>query len=313
MSPEEVLSHPPRILSQAQRESYFERGYVQASGLISDEWIRRLRAAIDELVDNTREMTESEGQYDLETGHTAVTPRLRRITNPSCLHPVIWEYVTESVLADIVADLQGPDVKFMDTMMNFKWANGGTRIHWHQDMPYFPHTNYNLLTIGTYLEEVGGDNAPMGVIAGSHKRELFSLYGKDGRWTGNISDEDLKDVDIANAKYLTGPAGTVQAHNSCMIHGSAQNESDRSRPILLATYAPADAFPYVPYPSPSRQTFTMVRGKPASVSDHDPRPCPIPPDWSKGKGYQSIFVWQQNEAAAEEGTRSGGGPQSEIG
>ena len=61
MSPEEVLSHPPRILSQAQRESYFERGYVQASGLISDEWIRRLRAAIDELVDNTREMTESEG------------------------------------------------------------------------------------------------------------------------------------------------------------------------------------------------------------------------------------------------------------
>ena len=305
MSPEEVLSHPSRVLSQSQRERYFEQGYVQAPAIIASEWIERLRSAINELVENTRSMTESEGPYDLEEGHCAEVPRLRRITNPSALHPVIWEYVSESMLADIVADLLGPDVKFMDTMMNFKWASGGTEINWHQDAPYFPHTNYNLLTIGTYLDEVGLDNAPMGVIPGSHTGKLYSLYGSDGRWSGHLSNEDLSAIDVSSATYLTGPTGTVQAHNSCMIHGSAANESSRGRPILLATYAPADALPYVPYPSPSVHSFTLVRGKPASVAYHDPRPCPLPPDWSKGEGYQSIFVWQQKEAGDEAGKQYG--------
>ena len=28
MTPEQVLAHPPRVLTQEQRESYFDRGYV---------------------------------------------------------------------------------------------------------------------------------------------------------------------------------------------------------------------------------------------------------------------------------------------
>ena len=284
MSPEDVLSHPPRVLSQAQREFYFEQGYVQAEGLIDQGWMKRLRGAVAELIENTSSMTRTEGHYELEDEHTTERPRVRRITNPACLHPVLWEYASQSVLADIVADLVGPDVKFMDTMMNFKWASGGSEIRWHQDAPFFPHTNYNLLTIGTYLGDVGAENAPMGVIPGSHKDELLSFYADDGSWTGYIGERDLKRIDLSSAVYLTGPSGTVQVHNSCMIHGSARNDSGHGRPILLGTYAPADAFAYVPYPSGSPLTGTLVRGKPASVAYHDPRPCPIPPDWSKAKG-----------------------------
>ena len=150
--------------------------------------MERLRGAIDELIENTRSMTETEGHYEFEDKHSTELPRLRRITNPACLHPVLWEYASESVLADTVADLVGPNVKFMDTMMNFKWASGESEIRWHQDAPFFPHTNYNLLTIGTYLDDVGAENAPMSVIPGSHKGELLSFYADDGSWTGHIGE-----------------------------------------------------------------------------------------------------------------------------
>ena len=34
MTPEEILSYPARVLTQAQRENYFERGYVGVESLV---------------------------------------------------------------------------------------------------------------------------------------------------------------------------------------------------------------------------------------------------------------------------------------
>ena len=48
MTPEEILAHAPRVLSQAQRESYFERGYVMLESLISDDWLSRLNQTTDD-------------------------------------------------------------------------------------------------------------------------------------------------------------------------------------------------------------------------------------------------------------------------
>jgi len=114
-----------------------------------------------ELIERSRARLKSDTVFDLEKGHGPQSPRLRRIVNPSSLHPAIWEYVSDAIAADIAADLLGPNVKFLDTQMNFKWARGGTEIKWHQDIPYFPHTNYSLLTIGTFLEDVSKGNFQM--------------------------------------------------------------------------------------------------------------------------------------------------------
>ncbi len=34
MTPEQILSHPPKVLSQEQREDYFDLGYVKVEELI---------------------------------------------------------------------------------------------------------------------------------------------------------------------------------------------------------------------------------------------------------------------------------------
>jgi hypothetical protein len=293
MTPEEILAQPPRVLTQAQREFYFENGYLLVEGLIGPAWLDRLGTATRQMIDRARTLTESDAIFDLEPGHTAEAPRLRRLTSPVDQHPYYWQFASESPLPDVIADLVGPDVKFHHSKINFKWAEGGTEVKWHQDITYWPHTNYSPLTAGLYLHDCGPDQGPLMVVPGSHRGELYSQYDERDQWTGCLSDADVKNASVENAAELTGPAGSITIHNCRVVHGSRPNLSDAGRPLLLNVYSAADAFPYTANPLPSRYAGTVVRGKPARWASHDPRPCLVPPDWSGG--YTSLFALQQGE------------------
>lgn len=296
MTPESILKIPPRVLTQAQREHYFREGYILLEKIIGDEWIRKLRAATDELVERSRKVTKSDTIFDLEPAHRPDAPRLRRVSNPVEHHPAFWEYCTKSPLPDIVADLVGPDVKFHHSKLNYKWAQGGEEVKWHYDISFWPHTNYSPLTVGTYIYDCGPDNGPLGVLPRSHEMEpMLSQFDHQGRWTGCLRDEDVAKLDLSKAVYLTGPAGSLTLHNCRTLHASPKNLSDTGRPLLLFTLTSADAFPYTVNPIKPKHDQTIIRGQRAAWAHHDPRPCLIPPDWSGG--YTSIFSLQQEEDA----------------
>ena len=294
MIPEDILKLEPRVLSHAQREFYFKNGYLLVEKVVSDEWIQRLIETTEEMVKKSRQITKSDAVFDLEPGHSKQTPRLRRLSSPVENHPTYWEYASKSVLGDIAADLVGPDVKFHHSKLNFKWAGGGEEVKRHQDITYWPHTNYSPLTIGTLLYDCAMEQGPLSVIPGSHEGELFSQYNDKGQWVGCIGSEDIKRVDLSSEAFLCGVAGSVTIHNCRIIHGSARNQSDQGRPLLLNAYSSADAFPYTTNPIRSRYDGAIVRGKPARWAHHDPRPCLIPPDWSDG--YTSLYALQQEES-----------------
>jgi ectoine hydroxylase-related dioxygenase (phytanoyl-CoA dioxygenase family) len=299
MTPEEVLSIAPKVLTQKQRESYFADGYLLLEKVISDDWLERLRAVTDEMIDESRRITESDATWDLEDGHSADDPRLRRLSSPNDKHPTYWAYASESIVPDAIADLVGPNVKFHHSKLNFKWAKGGEEVKWHQDISFWPHTNYSPCTAGTYIYDCATEQGPLGVIRGSHDGPLYNQYNDAGEWVGCLSDADAAALDLSKAVYLEGPAGSVTIHNCRTIHGSKPNLSDVPRPLLLNIYAAADAFPYTHNPLHSKYNQGVVRGEPARWAHHDPRPCLLPPDWSGG--YSSIFALQQQEdqAAAE--------------
>ena len=292
MTPEQILAIPPRVLSQAQREAYFSEGYILLEKAIGDEWLRKLRDATDELIERSRKVTKSDVIFDLEPDHRPDNPRLRRVSNPVEHHPVFWDYCTKSLLADAVADLVGPDVKFHHSKLNFKWKHGGEEVKWHYDISFWPHTNYSPLTVGTYLYDCGMDQGPLGVLPKSHLLEpLLTQYDDQGNWVGCLAERDLARLELTKAVYLTGPAGSLTLHNCRTIHGSPRNDSDLGRPLLLNTLTSADAFPYTVNPIKPKHDQTLVRGKRAAWAHHDPRPCLLPPDWSGG--YTSIFALQQ--------------------
>jgi len=294
MTPEQVLAIPPKVLTQAQREQYFSEGFLYLERAISDEWIARLRAATEELVERSRKVTQSDAIFDLEPKHRPDAPRLRRVSNPVEQHPVFWDYCLKSVLPDIVADLVGPDVKFHHSKLNFKWAQGGEEVKWHYDISFWPHTNYSPLTVGTYLYDCGMEQGPLAVLPKSHLLDpMLSQYDGKGNWTGCLSAADVARLDTSKTVYLTGPAGSLTIHNCRTLHSSPKNESDLGRPLLLNTMTSADAFPYTVNPIKPKHDQFMLRGKRALFAHHDPQPCLVPPDWSKG--YTSIFALQQEE------------------
>ena len=192
---DEIRRTPAKVITEEQRESYWENGYLLLERLIPEEWLERLRAATDEMVERSRALTASDRVFDLEPDHTADAPRLRRVTSPVDQHPDYWAYARDSLLADVAADLVGPDVAFHHSKLNFKWARGGAEVKWHQDIQYWPHTNYTPLTFGTYLHDCGMEQGPLGVLPGSHQGPLYDLYADDGTWAGALSEGDAAGLD----------------------------------------------------------------------------------------------------------------------
>ena len=82
MTPEQILAIAPRVLTQAQREFYFNEGYLLVPGVIDPDWLGRLRGATAKLVDRSRAVTKSDEIFDLEPGHRSDAPRLRRVSRP---------------------------------------------------------------------------------------------------------------------------------------------------------------------------------------------------------------------------------------
>ena len=97
MRQEDVVSHPPRVLGQEERQLFFDKGYVVKKQAIGMDWVDRLNEALSKLIENSRSMTKSDGTYDLETGHSADNPRLRRIAFLDDLDPVFWDFCKNSI------------------------------------------------------------------------------------------------------------------------------------------------------------------------------------------------------------------------
>jgi ectoine hydroxylase-related dioxygenase (phytanoyl-CoA dioxygenase family) len=291
MTPEEILAQSAVALNQSQRETYFAQGYLVLPELIGQADLVAIRDAVNNVLDMSREVGVSNQQFDLEKGHSSASPKLRRVAFVDDLDIYLWKFCKDSVVTDIAVDILGPNIRFRDLFINFKWAGGGAEVKWHQDIAFYPHTNVNTCQFLLALEDVESDQGPLQVIPNSHLGPIHSHYNAEENWAAAISDSDLKLAGVDKAIELTGKAGTLSVHHSCTIHGSEHNMSERGRPMLVITYSAADAIPYTAAPYPSSHYGELVRGSQPRYAHHQELKMPLPPDWSGG--YTSIFNHQE--------------------
>ena len=292
MTPEDILAHAPTTLTQAQREEYFEEGFLTVPNAIPRHWIERLKTLSAQFLDASRNFSASDNVFDLGPNHSHETPHVRRLKALVDRHPDFWAFASQSPLTDLAVDLLGPDVKFHSSKLNYKWPGGGEIVKWHQDITGWPHTNYSLVTLGVHLDDVAYDDGPLSCVPGTHNGELHAQRDSEGRWTGALSDDEVEAAGVDRAVDMTGGAGTAIAIHCRVIHGSRANLTERVRALPLFVYASADAFAWMPAPSPTTKTGTIVRGEAAKVAHLDARPCPVPPNWDE-VGYGSIFSAQK--------------------
>lgn len=294
MNEQELLSRTAKVLTNAQRRQYFDSGYLLLPGFLNQQAIASLVEIADQFVEESRHCKKSNDKFDLEPNHSAQAPRLRRLSFPVAHHKEFKTLAFDSAIVDLAEDLLGPDVCYHHSKLNYKWSGGGEEIKWHQDIQYWPHTDYSPLTIGIYLEDVDDEMGPMGIVPKSHKGPLFDLRDKSGKWLGAIREDEIAQANVESADFLTGSAGSVTVHNCCSIHGSLPNNSPRPRPLLLQTYTSGDSFPLqtVGANGLGPDANTMVRGSRPAFFNIGGRDVPVAPDWSTG--YRSIIDVQQS-------------------
>ena len=172
-------------------DRYAENGYLLLDSFVDTDWLERLNEALTRLIDQSRTAEPTDRRFDFESGHTPDDPRLRRINFPVDLDPVFADFALDGPATDLAEALLGPDVRFHHSKLNIKWSGGGEEVKWHQDIQFWPHTDFSPLTIGVYLTEVDNEMGPMGIVPGSHTGELYDLTNPDGSWSGSLTEADV--------------------------------------------------------------------------------------------------------------------------
>ena len=229
------------VLTQSQIASYHQSGYLVLENYLPDRVIKDLQSEISRFEEESRALSESNERLELEDGHTAAAPRIRRIRLPHKTSEVVRDLMLSDLILAPARDLIGPDIRLHTTKLNMKSPNNGAAIGWHQDYAFYPHTNDDILAIGVIIDDMKHENGPLMVYPGSHKGPIYNHH-VDEVFVGAINLDDVG-LDTNEAVEITGPAGSISIHHGRIVHGSAQNTSSRARRVLFYEMMAADAFP----------------------------------------------------------------------
>jgi ectoine hydroxylase-related dioxygenase (phytanoyl-CoA dioxygenase family) len=236
------------ILSDEQKTFFEQQGYLLVENAVSAEQLAALRKQFADWLEDSRGHDEAYGEtvdgrarFDLEPGHSAEKPALRRINAPTDISEDYYRVMRDSRMTDCVAELIGPGIKYHHSKVNSKLPGAATAVKWHQDFPFTPHSNDDLITALLMVDEVTDENGPLQVVPGSHKGEIYDLW-HDGVFTGAVDDEVTRYC-LEHAVTCTGKAGSLCLMHTRLLHGSAPNLSSQPRTLFITVYSAEDAIP----------------------------------------------------------------------
>jgi len=253
-------------LNETQKKFFWEHGYLVVENAVSPDLLIRLQNDFAGWIEESRthnksysEIIDGRPRYDLEPGHSKDQPALRRVNAPIEVSEAYFEAMADSKMTDCVADLIGPNVKLHHTKINSKLPGAATAVKWHQDFPFTPHSNDDLVTALLMVDEVTEENGPLEVAPDTHRGTLHSLW-HDGTFTGAVADDVAKDCK-SKSVLCKGKAGSVCLMHTRLLHGSTANRSNAPRTLFISVYSAEDALSHVPNPVPTNHEGMIVRGE----------------------------------------------------
>lgn len=257
---------PDNVLSKLQIEQFKRDGFCVATDAVATIEIDQLNEELKAWVEESRQYPSAFGEtsdkrprFDVEQGHTIDNPRLRRINNPTEISDRYYQLTFRGALVDTLVPLLGPNIKFLHSKINLKPGNTDTRVGYHQDFSYVPHTNPDVVTALLMLDDMTQDNGALLVVPGSHRGEQKPLWQK-GIFTGEVSAEVAAECERL-AVAVTGRAGDVCLMHAELLHGSKPNHSPMPRGLYICMYSAADAFLLQPNSLPNRFEGQIVHGR----------------------------------------------------
>lgn len=254
-----------KTLTAEQYDAFWRDGVLVVEDAVTPQQLSALRATFDQWVEDSRQHDEDYGEtldgrkrFDLQPGHSAETPGLRRVQSPEEVSDVFASVMRSARTVEVVGDLIGPNLRFHHGKVNSKLPGTATKVLFHQDFNFQPMTNDDIITCLLFIDDVTLENGPLEVVPGSHKGPLYTHW-HGGRFTGAVADS-VMDEHGDKVVPCVGKAGSVCLMHSSLLHGSAPNLSDSSRTLYITTYYAEDARELSPNALPSTLTHELVSG-----------------------------------------------------
>jgi phytanoyl-CoA hydroxylase len=248
-------------------ERFQKDGFVVLENALTDSQLSSLNGELSMWVEESKgnekpygKIMDGRPRFDLQVDtHSFESPALRRITSPAEISQACLDVVKDNKALDLVSEIFGPNIKHWTNKINLKLPGSGTEVKFHQDFPFEPHSNEDLMTVLFFLDDVTLENGPLEVVAGSHQGPLYSLW-HDGIFTGAVSAE-IEAECKTKAISCVGKAGSACLMHSKLMHGSKSNNTKSPRSLFIVSYTAEDAVKLTKNPLPSELEGMIVRGK----------------------------------------------------
>jgi len=271
-------------LTDEQVQEYHRDGFVFLEHALTSDQLAALREDFAEWREDSRQhdgpfgaTIDGRERFDVEPGHTAQQPALRRVASPTEISLAYLDAMRNAPGVDAVAQVVGPNVQFNNAKVNSKQPGAATQVMFHQDFAFQPHSNTDLVAILYFLDDVTLDNGPLRVVPGSHKGELYTHW-EDDTFSGIVEPHVVEMAEAASVPCI-GPAGSACLMHNLLLHGSAPNSSDQPRTLFIAEYRSDDAIPLATSHIPSVHEGELVRGTASEMvrtSEYAMRIPPVP-------------------------------------
>lgn len=230
-------------MSQVNVSDYQEKGFLVCEGLVSSEEVDIMRQDAAFICrggyPNEKIPPVPDGLSDDE-----VISRFLCIHQPHKISPVMRDMVAHPHIAGILAQIIGPDVKCMQSMLFIKPPRYPGQA-WHQDEIYIPTRDRSLTGGWIALDDATIENGCLWVVPGSHQSGYLWPQREHGNphefdWAGeSYGFDDTAKIPVECS------AGSVVFFNGYLLHRSLKNRSTRYRRVLVNHYM--NAFSLLPW------------------------------------------------------------------
>lgn len=219
------------VLTPEQLKKYDEDGFFVEEAVLQLEEIEHYRAVL--------ESPEIGGEVAKREGHRKETVHLLEL---AARHPEVLKLALDPRIVERIKPLLGQDIQLQHSKLGTKPPTRGTgEFKWHQDLPFYPHTNTSLLTVAVWLDDCTLENGCLQMVKGSHRLGYLNHLEPDGRFRG-ACQETAKWSDDSQIENILPKAGGISIHHCLTLHGSPPNLSGKPRRGIIFSYRADDAY-----------------------------------------------------------------------
>jgi ectoine hydroxylase-related dioxygenase (phytanoyl-CoA dioxygenase family) len=223
-------SGPFRTVTEEQAHHYDEQGFFVLADALGPAEVTALTDAIDPF-----EARQEEALRAMDGGRFFIA-RADEITFTAHLvlrSPVLQAFTTSALLADLCADLIGPDVRLYWDQAVYKKPDTESPFPWHQDNGYAYVEPQQYLTCWVALTDATEENGCPWVVPGLHRGGTLAHEYSD------IGFVCLREP--THAVPVPVGAGSIVVFSSLTPHSTGPNRTDAVRKAYIVQYAPSGA------------------------------------------------------------------------